>query len=127
MNLLPETIELQGWSSMEYRTAVECFESQLERPNTLQPMLTETPEFLVKYAYEVLKRRWPEYEHFISPSRRATYHYAKFVVKGRWREAEPRLLEAWCGWFGDYNLMLNEFYPEDWHEFQMERGDWLPA
>jgi hypothetical protein len=45
------------------------------------------------YAYKVIKGRWPEAEPIIINSPWSALHYAQYVLKGRWPEAEPIIMQ----------------------------------
>ena len=44
---------------------------------------------LCRYARYVVKGRWPEAEPYIMKNPKTAYRYALCVIKGRWLEAEP--------------------------------------
>lgn len=46
-----------------------------------------------RYARFVIKGRWPEAEPYIMQDPWVAYEYAKFVIKGRWPEAEPYIIK----------------------------------
>lgn len=50
--------------------------------------LSKAPEWMVWYAYTVIKGRWKEAEEYIIKDYFQAYHYAITVLKGRWKEAE---------------------------------------
>jgi hypothetical protein len=57
-----------------------------------------------RYAFHVIKGRWPEAEAFISTNMFCIYYYAKFVIKCRWPEAEHKLIEDdnCRKWYNEY-------------------------
>ena len=47
---------------------------------------------IAAYISNVLQQPWPEEEQSIMQNIAAFYHYAKFVLKRRWRVGEPFLI-----------------------------------
>jgi hypothetical protein len=52
----------------------------------------ENPEWVCRYAFYVINRRWPEAEPFIMKDPYWAFCYARDVIKGRWPEAEPFIM-----------------------------------
>ena len=55
-----------------------------------------TPEEAFNYARDVIKGRWPEGEPIIMQEPKSAYwlyQYARGVIKGRWPEAEPIIMQ----------------------------------
>jgi hypothetical protein len=59
------------------------------------------PETLYRYAYNVIKGRWPEAEPYIMKDYIWAYCYALDVIGGRWPEAEPYIMKnpTWAYWY----------------------------
>lgn len=49
--------------------------------------------FIVDYAHDVIKGRWPEAEPIILTRPSSSYLYAQRIIKGRWPEAEPLIMK----------------------------------
>jgi len=49
---------------------------------------------LFDYAKEVIKGRWPEAEPYLINNWHWSLRYAKEIIKGRWYEAEPIILQS---------------------------------
>jgi hypothetical protein len=49
---------------------------------------------MVDYATKILRSRWPEAEPIILESDHESYKYARDIIKGRWPEAEPVILDG---------------------------------
>ena len=62
------------------------------------------PELAFRYAYKVLKKRWPAAEPIIMKHAGAAYDYAIYVLQKRWPEAEPTIKKDKIGWdsYKDY-------------------------
>ena len=52
----------------------------------------KTIDYLHWYARDIIKGRWKEAEPVISTDPRSAYLYARDVIKGRWKEAESIIL-----------------------------------
>lgn len=50
--------------------------------------------YALSYAMDVLHGRFPEGERYIMGNANLIYNYARSVIKGRWKEAEPALLKT---------------------------------
>jgi hypothetical protein len=57
----------------------------------LAKYLSTSPEHAYLYAKYVIKGRWPEAEEVLSKSTHYAYHYARHVIKGRWPEGEKAI------------------------------------
>jgi hypothetical protein len=63
-------------------------------PQVEQKILrSENPKWAYLYDHDVIKGRWPEAEPFIMQDPEWAYYYACFIINGRWREAEPYILK----------------------------------
>jgi len=64
--------------------------------NTKERMqdVKNNPELAFRYAYKVLKKRWPAAEPIIMKHAKAAYNYAHEILKQkRWPEAEPYIIK----------------------------------
>ena len=83
-------------------------DSVLELPSDEEP----TPYNLFKHALLVIKGRWPEAEPFIMEDPRYACYYAQDVIKGRWPEAEPIIMkDPKCACWYALNVIVDR-WPE---------------
>jgi len=61
----------------------------------LEPLIARSAKCAYDYARYVIKGRWAEAESVIAMDAECAYYYAHDVIKGRWAEAEP--VEAAAG------------------------------
>ncbi len=59
---------------------------------TMGSSIVDQPMMAVQYAYQVMRGRWPEAEPKILADAKAAARYAVYVIKGRWPEAEPIIM-----------------------------------
>lgn len=91
------------------------------------------PWYAVRYARYIVLGRWARGEPVIVGDHAAAYTYARDVVRGRFLLYECRLHQPQhhdcftAGYLIGYVQMLQSLYPEAWHEYGLEYGDWLPA
>ena len=62
-------------------------------PPDLERMVMVEPGWALDYATNIIKGRWPEAEPYILQELHTAYWYAINVVKDRWPEAEPIIAE----------------------------------
>jgi len=55
--------------------------------------IMKVPGIAYDYALHIIKGRWPEAEPCIMENAWAAYYYARYVIKGRWSEAEPYIMK----------------------------------
>jgi len=60
---------------------------------TQEDKIVKVPHLAVKYTIDVIKRRWPEAEPYIMNDADIAFAYARDVIKGRWYEAEPYIMK----------------------------------
>ena len=56
-----------------------------------EEIIKKDPCYAVRYAADILGKRWPEAEPYIKTERPYNYYYASSIVHGRWKEAEEFL------------------------------------
>lgn len=65
------------------------------------------PDWLVWYARNVIKGRWPEAEELVTTDPYLAYEYALHVIKGRWIEVEGILATCkpvWMSYCEEFNI-----------------------
>ena len=69
-----------------------------------EPYIKKDPYWTYFYAKDVIKGRWIKVEPFIKKDPRGAFFYARDVIKGRWPEAEPYIIKdpGWASWYSDY-------------------------
>ena len=65
-----------------------------------------TPNNFFWHAFEVIKDRWPEAEPTIMQDPGGACYYAEYVIGGRWPEAEPYIIEdpVWACYYAKYTI-----------------------
>jgi len=66
-----------------------------------ESIIMQDPNYSYRYAKYVIKGRWPEAEPVILTDPHCSISYAKYVIKGRWPEAEPVIMTdaQWSCWY----------------------------
>jgi hypothetical protein len=67
----------------------------------IEHLITKSPKYARLYALMVIKGRWPEAEPYIMQNAADTLWYAKDVIKGRWPEAE-QVIKKDGYWWDEY-------------------------
>lgn len=86
-----------------YANEIEVFEkygvSVFPVQNILH-IIKKIPQSAYMYAMHVIGGRWKEAEPYIMESPNSAYWYAMHVIGGRWKEAEPFIKQSM--WWPDY-------------------------
>jgi hypothetical protein len=64
----------------------------------IESIIKKSPRCAFHYALFVIKGRWPEAEPYIMKNRWAATYYAADVIKDRWLEVEPYIMEDRYYW-----------------------------
>lgn len=86
-----------------YANEIEVFEKYGASVFSIQNILhiiKKIPQSAYSYATHVIGGRWKEAEPYIMESPNSAYWYAVDVIKGRWKEAEPFIKQSM--WWPDY-------------------------
>lgn len=101
-----------------------------ERAATLHSLLAgehtpaERADLAYRYAWGVLKGRWPEGEPLIVSSPGPAAAYAKYVLGGRWPEAEPviKTRSDFAYWYARKVLGYSVRAAEQWARHELGEG-----
>lgn len=77
-----------------------------------EPTIMKSPSCLLRYIEDVIQCRWLEAEHLIlAYGATYAYSYARFIIKGRWKEAEPVIMQdALCAYAYSKDIIQRPWY-----------------
>jgi hypothetical protein len=88
---------MKGIIKMEPKAAYEILTSKANLEDNVRQALLDIikkdPEYAYRYAKYVIKGRFIEAEDYIKKDSEYAYKYAHYIVKGRWNEAEPYIIK----------------------------------
>ena len=93
-------------------------------PKDLKTIIYD-PESAFSYASLILKGRWFEAEPYIMQDAYYAYHYARCIIKSRWLEAEPVIMRS-GRWAYMYALIILERRWLEAEDFIAADGWWVP-
>ena len=88
--------KLHGFDIAPYKIPKLAFELAKKKPELepkLEDVIMKDPYLSYLYAFDVLRRPWPEAESVIMKDPRAAFYYAFDVLKRPWPEAEPYIMK----------------------------------
>jgi hypothetical protein len=95
----------------EARSAYKAMLVTTGRAKQYEPLIIKSPYWSVRYAHDVLKKRWKEAEPVIATDGLMAYQYAIHVIKGAFPEAE-RVVSSDAEWAYLYaKQALKAFFP----------------
>lgn len=68
---------------------------------SIRHIIERSSEYASYYARYIIKGRWPEAEPNIMKNPKGAYAYARYVIGRRWKEAEP-YIQVSNLWWGEY-------------------------
>ena len=89
------------------------------------PAWIDSPDSAFQYA-QTNALRDPELEELIATDPYYAYLYAVRLVRGRWPLGEPAILSDSC-YRRSYIEYLRDEHPDDYAQFQLEHGAWVPS
>ena len=96
------------------------YEDVLELPNGKEL----TPENLYNHACDVIKDRWPEAEPIIMESSFYASQYAWLVINGRWPKAEPIIMQDPYSAWSYARFVIKGRWPEAESHIMKDPDEW---
>jgi hypothetical protein len=87
---------------------------KIRRLPELEPLILQDANCSYNYALKIIRARWPEAEPIIleKGTPKTLHYYAKNIIKDRWVEAEPKILASKSSSFDYANDVIRGRWPE---------------